>query len=307
MFAKLQEIFKSDNKQKAKIDENVIFHTSSGHIVTKNGHIATIHIDDHETESFQVNLNEVECVFDPFPGEALRIDYQYKIKEWGINEEIVWIKINKIDAWTLALYTGIIRERTDEYFTIDNDYIYFFCSNSNNREDIENIQVGYQVQCEIIQSEQFINNKKYNYRCLTVLEVWKKKADDSQRRNGDQVRRNIVPGQKLSKRSRGITTRFEYFDIPNTLEAIICNEKKPNEIDADLDELLPSYEKLDEESYGMFFHHLLYLEEMELKTQMKRYNKSEAYFVVEGDYLTLEMQNLYETRPSIIAGILFAL
>lgn len=121
-------------------------------------------------------------------------------------------------------------------------------------------------------------------------EVWKKQRD-------------IIPGVGFNKRCNFIAVKFDSYDVPNALKSAILNLYTMTEINERLDYILPFFsEPLSIKNYEKCFHNLLYLEEIQLYHNIRRYDMDRAHFIKEGEYLSLHVPNMAETRPSLVLG-----
>lgn len=308
MFARLQAKYKKNNECDDD-NESVSYASSSGTVLNRTGNKITIDIDDFENRQ-DVVINEIVCKFEPREGDLIRVDYQKEVEQWYKTQDINndFIKITQIAPWNPVLYKDQIQKKYDNYFVIGTDYVCFFKDLDEANVKIEDFTIGNTVECEAIE----IRHENYSFRCTSIVErkACKENASRVSSTEGNyypekydaiKKRSNIIPGQRITKGQRKNLPQIDLFDIPEFFKTLLTDKKK-HEINNELDELLPAYENLDNESYGPFFHNLIYLEESELIIQMKKYSKETAYFKKEGDFLTLEMTNLFESRPSIIMG-----
>lgn len=92
------------------------------------------------------------------------------------------------------------------------------------------------------------------------------------------------------------------YDCPHELVTIFGSNRNQERIKDDLDELLPTAEHLNWDNYAMFWHNLLWIEELGLIKSFKIYTRPEAYFRKKNGKFEMEMENLFETRPSLKIG-----
>lgn len=121
-------------------------------------------------------------------------------------------------------------------------------------------------------------------------EIWKKRPD-------------VIPGVGFQGRSNFIAVKFDSYDVPNALKSAVLNLYSMTEINERLDYILPFFtEPLSIKNYEKCFHNLLYLEEIQLFHNIRRYDMDRGHFIKEGDYLSLRVPNMAETRPSLVLG-----
>lgn len=117
----------------------------------------------------------------------------------------------------------------------------------------------------------------------------------------------VIRGQNTSQRHRFILNRLGDFSIPVKLLSLMELNHASHEdkitYDNKLLELKPNLNKeLTYQTYEDVFHTLLHLEEMQIMRMMQKYNKDQACFIRNGEFLMLEVENLAEKRPSLIIG-----
>lgn len=120
--------------------------------------------------------------------------------------------------------------------------------------------------------------------------------------NGDYIK-----GIRPFETSRFIQNNYVRYDIPAVLWKTIVTlelEKKSNaESEAVVRQLLPILDKsLDMDNYKQRFTYLLFLEEIQLSLNMRKFNMSDAIFHKNGEYLALKIPGLAEKRPSLMKG-----
>lgn len=96
--------------------------------------------------------------------------------------------------------------------------------------------------------------------------------------------------------------RYDQHEIPRVYLDIMKSIQTDDERMSALDALIPSPVDLDYGTYNQYFHGLLHLEEIGLLRSFQVYNRTKAYFQKVNDNFTLEMENLFETRPSLSVG-----
>lgn len=112
-----------------------------------------------------------------------------------------------------------------------------------------------------------------------------------------------IPGTPLQKSANFVKTRFQHWTVPKKFINIVLDPKcSRNFISETLDSAMPFMkDNLDIKNYSIVFHHLLYLEECEITHSIRKYDKK-GFFKREREYLALPVQNIAESRPSLVIG-----
>ncbi|KAJ6650187.1 putative RNA helicase armi, partial [Pseudolycoriella hygida] len=114
---------------------------------------------------------------------------------------------------------------------------------------------------------------------------------------------HMIPGVPLKKNANFVYKRLQTWDVPKSLSDLVTDPKcTSNDISETLDLAIPPLKSaLNIKIYCLVFHNLLYLEECEMHHSMRKYDKK-AFFKREKEYLSLPVQNIAETRPSLVIG-----
>ncbi|XP_037040158.1 probable RNA helicase armi [Bradysia coprophila] len=115
--------------------------------------------------------------------------------------------------------------------------------------------------------------------------------------------RSTIQGVPVIKTANFVKTKFKQWAVPDSMKAIVNDPKNSrNYINETLDSFWPLLKaNLDVTGYCRIFHTLLHLEECEMYHNMRRYDKK-SFFKREGEYLSLTVQNIAESRPSLVIG-----
>lgn len=117
---------------------------------------------------------------------------------------------------------------------------------------------------------------------------------------------DFQPGIRVKESPHFVAIRLKGFEVPKMLIDTVLETTTELNISAKLSEILPSFSPLQFLNYKRCFHALLYLEEIALDHEFRKYDRSCVHFTREntndGQYLALSMENVIESRPSIIAG-----
>lgn len=117
-------------------------------------------------------------------------------------------------------------------------------------------------------------------------------------------RTEIIPGVPPKRAPNFVKIRLEQWAIPEEMEEFVYSRPKATrtKLNQDLNTNWPFLtEKLCISNYKKVFHTLLYLEECELFHNIRKYDKY-SHFTRENEYLALHIENVGESRPSIVIG-----
>lgn len=127
-------------------------------------------------------------------------------------------------------------------------------------------------------------NKAYSHK------VWNRQYD-------------VVPGVRLNERINFVAVNLGSWEVPRPLRDAVLAQFTNLEIDERLAQLLPYLaDTLTFRTFEQSMHSLLYLEEIEQFHAMRRYDRERAHFRREGEYLSLAVPNMAESRPSLVLG-----
>lgn len=128
------------------------------------------------------------------------------------------------------------------------------------------------------------------------------KGDRSYTLNVMNQKHDFIPGGKISVRKHFIQGKIANFTIPDNIKSIVLENQLNSDRESKLDELPVFQSVLTFNNYEQKFDALLSLEEIEEYHYIRRYDMDAACFTHEKDYLALAMENVFETRPSIVVG-----
>lgn len=118
-----------------------------------------------------------------------------------------------------------------------------------------------------------------------------------------KVQGDIVSGVRVKAAPLFVFNRFKHFEVPERLlNTLLDSTLTFAEMDLKLNEVMPIFDRLDFSNYKDFFQGLLHLEEIALDHEFRKYDRELAHFHREGEYLALKIENVHESRPSIIIG-----
>lgn len=116
----------------------------------------------------------------------------------------------------------------------------------------------------------------------------------------------IQPGVRVREAPHFVVRRLKPFEVPQTLLDAVLETTSELNISVKLADILPSFSPLEFTNYKRCFQALLHLEEIALDHEFRKYDRSCAHFTREntadGQYLVLRVENVMESRPSIIVG-----
>lgn len=120
--------------------------------------------------------------------------------------------------------------------------------------------------------------------------------------------RDFIHGTKPKMPPRFLAGRVPMYPVPKQMqdymETVMDERRTSAEISEGLKKLYRhlSDKSLVMENYELFLHTLLHLEDIENAVAMHRYDRDQVCFIQNGAYLMLEVENLFEQRPSVIVG-----
>lgn len=114
----------------------------------------------------------------------------------------------------------------------------------------------------------------------------------------------ITPGQKISKRANFIDIKIGGYQVPDELKQILLNPSMSrNQIDEELERSQRCLQHpLCPENYKTVFKTFLWMEDVQCEISISRFNVDRAHFTREDSYLALRIENIAESRPSLIPG-----
>lgn len=113
----------------------------------------------------------------------------------------------------------------------------------------------------------------------------------------------IISGTPLGSNPNFVFKRFGAWPLPSGLtDIVLATASSRTYIFDTLAALRPHLNSdLTISNYTQVFHDLLYLEELEMIHNMRKYDKK-SFFTRKKEYLVLAIQNVAESRPSIVLG-----
>ncbi|KAF2879925.1 hypothetical protein ILUMI_26254 [Ignelater luminosus] len=119
-------------------------------------------------------------------------------------------------------------------------------------------------------------------------------------------RSELVRGQYLTVPPRFISARLPDYPVPQKLYNIFvqhADEKNDAQLKEDICKAKPCLSmSLSFNIYEDYFHTLLHLDEIQHLIALKNYEQDRVLFIRNAEYLMVEIENLSEKRPSLIAG-----
>lgn len=120
--------------------------------------------------------------------------------------------------------------------------------------------------------------------------------------------RNVIPGTKPKMPPRFIAGHVPSYQVPKQLidymQTMMEKQASTSAISQGLRGLYRNLtdNNLTMNNYEAIFHTLLHLEDLENAIAMRRYDRDCVSFIRNGQFLMLEVENLFEQRPSVIVG-----
>lgn len=119
--------------------------------------------------------------------------------------------------------------------------------------------------------------------------------------NGNEIFR----GTKFGNRAPAfVPIKMGMYELPAKLcESVLGAQQKQDQIMLNIEKLYPCLKQdLTFLNYNDRFATLLYLEEIQMNIAIHDYDMERTHFIVNGEYLMLEVPNLCERRPSLMLG-----
>ncbi|EDW72323.2 uncharacterized protein Dwil_GK20777 [Drosophila willistoni] len=130
----------------------------------------------------------------------------------------------------------------------------------------------------------------YQRNCSYANKVWDRKVD-------------VVPGEYMHPKRRFIGLRLETYDVPQKLRDLYLTRNSRRERSQAITREYPCLtDKLTVNNYAQRFKLFLHLEEIETFIQFRNYDMERAHFQRDGEFLSLQVENLAERRPSLAIG-----
>lgn len=112
--------------------------------------------------------------------------------------------------------------------------------------------------------------------------------------------RTAIAGVRPVDSPHFIENRLDRFEVPRNLSNLLLDGTTKTEIESTMGNIFNS---LQPNNYMEFFHNLLFLEEIHLRHEFRRYDRERGHFERKGEYLAYKMkENIFECRPSIVIG-----
>lgn len=114
----------------------------------------------------------------------------------------------------------------------------------------------------------------------------------------------VAPGQKITKRANFIDIKIGGYHVPDDLKQVLLNPAfSKNQIDDELDRSQRCFQRpLCPDNYRAVFKTFLWMEDVQCDISITRFNMERAHFTREDNYLALRIENVGESRPSLIPG-----
>lgn len=274
-----------------------------------------------EHDDFMFNLENVNSDFVPQVNDRIILKYTLEKNEDYEDE----MNIIAIYPPRRALGVGIIREFNNDMGFIEktNEKYYF---HANVLENGYKPEVGDKVNFEAIESEHF----EYSYRCLKIVYLTSKKPKEKIKHSthesnvkdyeevieapvyrdfnySSQVYNipigDVVPGERTVKKPNFMCQKIDPYTVPRELMKSVLSHKTTTDVSNTINEILPFLlNAVEWKNYKKYFHSLIYLEEIQFFHNMRTYDVQCGHFQKDEEFLTLNIDNLSERRPSLAIG-----
>ncbi|KAH8300365.1 hypothetical protein KR018_000008, partial [Drosophila ironensis] len=113
----------------------------------------------------------------------------------------------------------------------------------------------------------------------------------------------VVPGECIATKRRFVSVRLGYYEVPEKLRRLYLTIERRMEMFDAIEQQYPFIrEPLDIGNYIQRFSLFLHLEEIEYFVSFRNYDRDRAHFQRDGEFLSLQIENLAERRPSLVVG-----
>ncbi|KAH8395282.1 hypothetical protein KR222_008189, partial [Zaprionus bogoriensis] len=117
------------------------------------------------------------------------------------------------------------------------------------------------------------------------------------------IKNTLVPGESVATQRRFVKARLGPFNVPEKMREIKLTTERRFEMQDSLEALYPCVkEPLSSRNYAQRFSTLLHLEEIDYTVNFRNYDRERAHFQRDGEFLSLQIENLAERRPSLVLG-----
>lgn len=144
----------------------------------------------------------------------------------------------------------------------------------------------------ILQTRQTYSNNKNTKHCSILA--------DREHHYRNMKRYDFIPGQNNIQVPRFVSKKIGLYMIPDKLWDLYLTFPSKASFTEELLKMKPCLYNLNYHCYEDYFHTLLHMEEMENVVAMRKFDRERTCFIQNGEYLMLEIENLSESRPSII-------
>ncbi|KAI8039036.1 probable RNA helicase armi [Drosophila gunungcola] len=114
---------------------------------------------------------------------------------------------------------------------------------------------------------------------------------------------DVVPGEYVVTKRRFLALRLGFFEVPEKLRKLYLTVERRQELCDILEQHYSSIkEPLDFRNYVQRWGLFLHLEEIECFVSFRNFDRDRAHFQRDGEFLSLQIENLAERRPSLVVG-----
>lgn len=235
-------------------------------------------------DDFVIHLDEVKCNFVPFVDDKIYM----RLKE---NECV------SVYPMEIIRTSGIITKTGENHLLINNNFLI----DKNNKTIItRELEVGTLVYFEAIV------NVHMKYRVVKVYDKPPNWAKSRANWNYDNFIKTecgpVTPGNAPSTTSHGSDQKILVFEIPEILVLLVLTSNK-SQLEGVISTYLPHINSvLTMKSYQLYFHSLLYLEEIYVFQQMRHYDIANGTLKRHEEYLKLFIKGLQGRQPRLCIG-----
>ncbi|XP_030386246.1 probable RNA helicase armi [Scaptodrosophila lebanonensis] len=114
---------------------------------------------------------------------------------------------------------------------------------------------------------------------------------------------DVVPGECIATKRRFVPVRLGFYEVPEQLRLLYLTIERRREMLGAIEKQYPCLkEELCMNNYVQRFSLFLHLEEIDYFISFRNYDRDRAHFQRDGQFLSLQIENLAERRPSLVVG-----
>lgn len=236
------------------------------------------------SDDYVIHLDEVHCNFVPIEDDKIYVQLKHN-------------KCVSVYPMKIIRTSGIITKKGENHLVINDNLLY----DQNTKTTISTLELEVGT---LVYFEAIVNDHKYR-----VVKVHAKPPNWAHSRanwNYDNFINKecgpVTPGNAPSITSQRSDEKIHVYDIPEKLVLLVLTSNK-SQLEGVISTYLPHINRgLSMNSYQLFFHSLLYLEEIFVFQQMRDYDIASGTFKRQDEYLKLFIKGLHGRQPRLCIG-----